>query len=124
MYCLLLTLMSPKVNLIAHFYTLKDFKHTDLWSLLAPLMGEMDLCARGLFHTKFNSEQLSLEAFFDVMRTFDSDESQSEFNFQFLYIIRVFRRLKMNIMKRYRKFPLTWWDTSAYVFQRRNSNSN
>ncbi len=31
------------------------------------------------------------------MRIFGSDESQSESNFQFLYIIRVFKRLKMNI---------------------------
>ncbi len=44
----------------------------------APLMGEMDICAGGLFCTKFNSEQLL--PFFDVMRIFGSIKPQSESN--------------------------------------------
>ncbi len=60
-------------------------------------MGEIDLRPRGLFRTKFNSEKLLHEATLDAMRIFGGDESQSESDFPFLYIIRVFRRLKMNI---------------------------
>ncbi len=37
--------------------------------------GEIGICARGIFCIKFNSEQLLLEAFFDVMRIFGSTES-------------------------------------------------
>ncbi len=48
-------------------------------------MGKIDLHARGFFRTKFNSEQLLLEAFFDVMRLFGSDEPKSGSNFPFLY---------------------------------------
>ncbi len=42
-----------------------------------------------LFRSKFNSEQLLLEGFFDMMLIFGSDESQNESNFPFLYIVRV-----------------------------------
>ncbi len=41
----------------------------------------------GLFYTKFNSEQLLFEAFFDVMRIFGCVELQSEFTFPLQYII-------------------------------------
>ncbi len=39
---------------------------------LAPLQGEIDICARGLFRMKFNFEQFLLGAFFDAMRIFGS----------------------------------------------------
>ncbi len=45
---------------------------------LAPLMGEIDIRARGLFCVKFNFERLLFEAFFDVMRIFGGVEPQSE----------------------------------------------
>ncbi len=77
------------------------------WSLesLAPLVGEIDICAREVFCTKFNSEELLLEAFFMwcVFLVVMSPKVNP-----LLYIIRVFRRLKTNIMKCYRNFPLTW----------------
>ncbi len=43
-----------------------DFKHGNLWSALAPLMGKTDTGAWELFCTKFNSEQLLFETFFIV----------------------------------------------------------
>ncbi len=76
------------MNLISHFCTLKDFKHIDLCSPMGPLMGEIDLCARELFCTKFNSEQLLFEAFFVVLLIFGITEPQSESNFPFLYVIK------------------------------------
>ncbi len=57
-------------------------------SLPVALVWEIDICARGLFCTKFNSEQLLFEAFFDVMCIFGSVAPQGESNFPFLYIIR------------------------------------
>ncbi len=107
MYCVFLASLGPKVNLISHFWTLKDFKHKVLWSPLAPLMGEIDLRARGLFRTNFNSKQLLLEASLDMTCIFGRDEFQSESNVPFLHIVRVLRRVKVNIMKNYRKFSLT-----------------
>ncbi len=41
---------------------------------LAPLLGEIDIYAHELFWTKFNSEQLLFEAFFDAMHVFGSVE--------------------------------------------------
>ncbi len=83
---------SPKVNLISRFCTLKDFKHTDLWRPLAQLVGEIDICARGLFCAKFNFEQLLFEAFFDVMRIFGRVETESEHTslLSFIYISPAF----------------------------------
>ncbi len=76
------------MNLTSHFCTLKDFKHTDLWSSLAPLMWEIHLCAQQLFCTKFISEQHLFETIFDILRIFGITEPQSESNFPFLYIIK------------------------------------
>ncbi len=45
--------------------------------------GEIDMCASGLFCTKFNSKQLLFKAFFDVMRIFGSVESYIECNLPF-----------------------------------------
>ncbi len=39
---------------------------------MAPLLGEIDICARRLFCRKFNAEQLLLEAFFHIIRIFVS----------------------------------------------------
>ncbi len=55
------------------------------WSSL--LIGEIDFCTWELFCTKFNSEQLLFEDFFDVLHIFGITEPQSESNFPFLYII-------------------------------------
>ncbi len=43
----------------------------------APLQGEIDISARGLFWTKFNSEPLLFETFFNVMRIFKSVQPKS-----------------------------------------------
>ncbi len=53
--------------------------------------GEIDTCARGLFCTKFNFEQLLFKALFDAMRIFGSIEAQTESTSPFLYII-IFQR--------------------------------
>ncbi len=66
--------MRPKGNLISHFYTLYDFKYTDLWSPLAPLVEEIDISAPGIFCPKFNPEQLLFEVFFDIMHILGSIE--------------------------------------------------
>ncbi len=73
---------TPKIN------TFESYNAQKWKTPLAPLQGETDKCVYGLFCTKFNSEQLLFEAFFDVMRIFGSFEPQSESNFLFLYIIR------------------------------------
>ncbi len=67
---------------------LKSYNVRKWKSPLASLLGKTDMCAHWLFCTKFNSEQLLFEPFFDVMHIFGSVESQSESNFPFLYIIR------------------------------------
>ncbi len=43
---------------------------------LTPPGEGIEICACGLFRTKFNSEQLLFEAFFDVMRIFGSVEPE------------------------------------------------
>ncbi len=50
------------------------FELANLSSPLAPLRGQIDICACGLICTKFNSEQLLFEAPFHVVRIFDSVE--------------------------------------------------
>ncbi len=77
------------MNLISCFRTLQDFKHTDLWSPLAPPLGETPIYVRGLFGMKFSSEQLLFEPFFHITCTFCSFEPLNESNFMFLYIIRI-----------------------------------
>ncbi len=52
----------------------KYFQHVNLLRPLAPPLGEINISARGLFCTKFNSEQLLFEAFLDAMRIFGSAE--------------------------------------------------
>ncbi len=69
-------------------YIKNSFKYTDPWSPTAPLVREIDICARGLFCAKFNSEQPLFKHFSNVMRIFGSVEHQSESNLPFLYIIR------------------------------------
>ncbi len=60
---------------------------------LAPLQGEIDISARGLFRPKFNFEQLLFKTFFDVMHIFGSVEPQTESTLPFLYGI-IFQRWK------------------------------
>ncbi len=45
-------------------YNISIFNHINLSSPFAPLKREIDTCAQGLFHTKFNSERLLFDAFF------------------------------------------------------------
>ncbi len=79
--------IEPKVNLIFHFCTLYNFKYTDLWSPLAPLMGEIDTCACRLFLYKIQLKQLLCETIFDVIHIFGSVEAQSEFTSPLQYIV-------------------------------------
>ncbi len=64
---------SPKVNLLTCFSILY-FKDGYLSSPLASFWGRglVDICARGLFCTKFNYKQPLLEAFFYAMCIFGS----------------------------------------------------
>ncbi len=63
-----------------------------VYQTLAPLRGGgIDICARELFCTKFNFEQLLFKAFFDAMRVFGVVEAQTESISPFLYII-IFQR--------------------------------
>ncbi len=62
----------PKLNLLSRLCTLLFFKEENLPILLAPLMGEIDICDHGLFCTKFNFEPLLFKAFSDAMRIFGS----------------------------------------------------
>ncbi len=57
-------MFSPKVNFFPHSSTLKYFKNDNLWTPLAPLLGEIQLCVHWVFCRKFNSKQLLYEAFF------------------------------------------------------------
>ncbi len=47
--------------------------------------GEIDICPRGFFCPKFDTEKLLYEAFFEILRIFDSAQSKSECIFPFLY---------------------------------------
>ncbi len=73
----------------SNFPFLHFIRFQTYWSLetLAPLVGEIDICAPRLLCMKFNSEQLLFDAFFDIMRIFGNIKSQSELTFPFHYII-------------------------------------
>ncbi len=43
-------------------------------SPIAPLWGEIEVCAHWLFCMEFNAQQLLFEAFLDIMHIFDSVE--------------------------------------------------
>ncbi len=78
MWRVFLAASSPKVNVFFLLSAILYFNHICLLSLLPPLRGGIDVCTRELFYTKFNSEQLLFEDFFDVTRIFDSVESYIE----------------------------------------------
>ncbi len=63
-------MFGSKVNFLSHSSTLKFFKNDNLWTPLAPLLGEIQLCVHWVFCRKFNSEQLLYEAFFYIIRIF------------------------------------------------------
>ncbi len=60
-------------------------KHINLSSALAPLLGEIDMCAPRLFCTKFNPEQLLFEQFFYIIGNFGKVQPKSGFTFPFQY---------------------------------------
>ncbi len=62
-------------------------KYINLSSPVAQLLGEVDICAYWLFLTKFNSEQLLFEQFFDIIGNFDRVQPESESTFLFQYNI-------------------------------------
>ncbi len=63
----MLAALNPKVNLLFHFSILLYLKHDNLWSPLASLMREIDMCVSRVFYRKFNFQQLSFEVFFDTI---------------------------------------------------------
>ncbi len=82
MRCVFLEASSTKLNQLSPVSTFLYFKDGNLSSPLAALGKEIDICAHRLFWTKFNAEQLLLEAFLDVMRIFGGVE---------LYILFIYR---------------------------------
>ncbi len=69
-----LATLSLKFYVIFSCSIILYFDNINLSSPLAPLCGVIDICARGLFRAKFNSEKLLFEAFFATMRIFGSVE--------------------------------------------------
>ncbi len=60
------------------------------WVSLEPpsfTLGEINICARGLFCMKLNFEQLLFEAFFDALHIFGGVEPQTEFTFPFWILV-------------------------------------
>ncbi len=84
------TILKPltyyKLYLLSRFCIL-FFKEENLLIPLAPLRGEIDICAPGLFCTKFNFEQLLFKPFFEATCIFGSVEPQTRSTFPFLHII-------------------------------------
>ncbi len=74
------------MNLLSGFSTLY-FRHINLWSPIAPLLEEIDICAHWVFCRKFNSEELLFETFLDINNIFGSIQPCSASTFQFQYII-------------------------------------
>ncbi len=85
--CVFLAASSPKLYLLSHFCILLFSKKENLSIPLAPLRGEIDICAWVLFCTKFNFEQLLFKALFYATRLFGSVKPQTSCTFQLLYII-------------------------------------
>ncbi len=77
----------------------RDFLHLKpkdgiLWSHLAPLWGEIDICAYWLFCTNFNGQQLLFEAFLNIMHIFGRIQLQSEATSSFLNIT-IFQKMRI-----------------------------
>ncbi len=69
LWWIFLAALSSKLNVICRFSTILYFNHINLSRPLAPLQGGDRRMRSHTFCTKFNSEQLSFGAFFDVMWT-------------------------------------------------------
>ncbi len=52
---------------------------------VAPLLGEIDVCAHKFFGTEFKARQLLFEVFLDILHIFSSVEAKSESIFLFSY---------------------------------------
>ncbi len=65
----------------------------------APLVGEIDICAHGLFCTKLNSTQLLFEQFFYIIGNLCSvqPENESTFPFQYNIIFETYQSFKSPI---------------------------
>ncbi len=63
--------VEPKIESTFLFqYNIIFLKHINFSSPLAPLSREIDMCAHWLFYTKFNSQELLFEQFFDIIFNF------------------------------------------------------
>ncbi len=65
---------SPKLIYFPIFEYYNTSKDDNLWRPLAPLLGEMDVCAHWLVCTEFNAQQLLFEAYLDLTYVFSSME--------------------------------------------------
>ncbi len=63
------------------------FQRWQFFEPLAPPLGERDIYAYRLFFTKFNTQQLLFEQFFDIIGNFGSVQLESEPTFPFHYNI-------------------------------------
>ncbi len=73
MWCIFLAVLNPEVNVFSLFkYNIifQRYQYFEPPSSTTGGEGEIDKCARKLFCTKLNPEQLLFEPFFDVMRIF------------------------------------------------------
>ncbi len=59
------------------------FRTSQHLELLAPLLGDIDICAHRVFHRKFNTQQLLFEAFLGIKRIFCNVQPLSESIFLF-----------------------------------------
>ncbi len=112
MQCVFLAVSSPKLNPLPHFCKHYNF----LWESFTSLSstpGEIDICTRKLFCTKFNFEQL--KAFFDAMRIFGCVKPQTESTFPFW--ILVITRTSAHLRERLRccLFTFMAWYVSIII---------
>ncbi len=73
--------VEPQTEPIFPFLYIIIFQRWESFEPLVPLQGQIDICARGLFCTKFNFEQLLFKAFFYAMRIFGIVERQTNLIF-------------------------------------------
>ncbi len=63
-----------RICILFAFRCKRGLKHINLWSPFAPLLREVDMCARWLFCMKFNAQQFLFKAIFNIIGNFGSIE--------------------------------------------------
>ncbi len=54
----------------------------NVWSIIATLLDEIELCIQWVFCRKFNCRQLLFKAFFDIIKCFDRNQIKFSKNFE------------------------------------------